>query len=273
MTDIRLLVVDLDGTVVGASNQIEPPVIEAIRAVQARGIDVAIATGRMFHSALRFHHDLQSTLPLMAYQGAIIQDPHTNHLHRHWAVSKEQVLQLLDFFEQPDHASQLSIHLYIDDLLYVREITDETLRYAERSHAEPIAVGDLRMILTTDPTKLLVQSPNTELLDQLLLKLRQRYTADELYLTKSTDIFLEAANPQVNKGGAVQYVAEELLGLRADQVMAIGDNFNDLEMLIYAGIGIAMGGAPAGVQQVADWVAPDVEMHGAAIAIHKFLLS
>ncbi|MGG6294538.1 Cof-type HAD-IIB family hydrolase [Leptolyngbya sp. AN02str] len=272
MADIQLLVVDLDGTVVGRSNQIEPIVIQAIRAAQQRGIRVAIATGRMFRSALRFHHDLTSDLPLMVYQGALIKDPATAHVHRHWAVSKDYVRQLLDFFEQPEHRDQLSVHLYIEDELYVRELTEETARYAERSHVEPTPVGDLRNMLSVDPTKVLVQSQNVDLINQLLAALRQRYRPTELYLTKSVDIFLEAANPLVNKGAAVQYLAEEILGLQPAQVMAIGDNFNDLEMIQYAGIGVAMGNAPDGVKAIANWIAPEVEVGGAAAAIEEFLL-
>ncbi|WP_448599243.1 Cof-type HAD-IIB family hydrolase [Thermoleptolyngbya sp.] len=269
---IRLLVVDLDGTVVGASNQISARVKQAVQAVQAQGVPVAIATGRMYQSARRFHADLGSTLPLMSYQGALIKDPADDTLHRHWHLPKVYAQQLLEFYEQPSVREEVSVHFYIDDQLYVREITAETEAYAARSNIEPIAVGDLRTLLDADLTKILAQSSNVELIDNLLSKLRQRYTSAELYLTKSVDIFLEATHPDVNKGNAVRYLAENILGLRADQVMAIGDNFNDFEMLQYAGIGVAMGNAPEGVRAIANWVAPSVEEDGAAIAIEKFIL-
>ncbi|MFQ3616715.1 MAG: Cof-type HAD-IIB family hydrolase [Cyanobacteriota bacterium] len=269
---IRLLVVDLDGTVVGASNQISARVKQAVQAAQAQGIPVAIATGRMYQSARRFHADLGSTLPLMSYQGALIKDPADDTLHRHWHVPKVYAQQLLEFYEQPSVREEVSVHFYINDQLYVREITAETEAYAERSSIEPIAVGDLRTLLDADLTKILAQSSNVELIDNLLEKLRQRYTPAELYLTKSVDIFLEATHPAVNKGNAVRYLAENILGLRSDQVMAIGDNFNDFEMLQYAGVGVAMGNAPEGVQAIANWVAPSVEEDGAAIAIEKFIL-
>jgi hydroxymethylpyrimidine pyrophosphatase-like HAD family hydrolase len=74
-------------------------------------------------------------------------------------------------------------------------------------------------------------------------------------------------------GRAVRYLAEEVLQLQPENVMVIGDNFNDLEMIQYAGIGVAMGNAPAGVQAIADWVAPTVEANGAAAAIEEFLLN
>ncbi|MEH2163506.1 MAG: Cof-type HAD-IIB family hydrolase [Nostoc sp.] len=270
--DIKLLVLDIDGTIAGHSNTISAGVKQAIVAVQARGIPVAIATGRMYRSALRFHEDIGSTLPLMAYQGAWIQDPITQKIHRHWAVSREIAQQLLDYFEQPELRSLLSVHFYINDQLYVRELTKETQIYAERSRIIPIPVGDLRQTLTNKPTKILALSDDIDVIDKLLGNLRRQYTPAELYLTTSVATFFEATNASVNKGTAVRYLAEELLGLQLANVMAIGDNFNDVEMLESVGLGVAMGNAPAGVQAIAQWVAPSVEQDGAAVAIEKFLL-
>ncbi len=271
-TAIRLLVIDLDGTVVGKSNQVEPPVLEAIQAAKAKGIRVAIATGRMYRSALRFHQVIGSDLPLMTYQGALIRDPLSDRLIRHWALDTDYAGQLLDYFEQPELRDRLSVHFYINDQLYVREIRPETVLYAERSKIEPIAVGDLRKTLEQPPTKILALSDDPDLIDHLLVSLRQRYGPAELYFTKSVATFFEAANPLVNKGTAVRYLAEEVLGLQPENVMTIGDNFNDVEMLEYAGIGVAMGNAPEPVRAIADWVAPDVEEFGAAIAIKELLL-
>lgn len=271
-TGIKLLVVDIDGTIAGESNQISQPVKQAIQAAQAKKVQVAIATGRMYRSALRFHREINSTLPLLAYQGAWIQDPHTQQLHRHWPVSRQTAHQLLDYFEQPKLRSLLSVHFYINDQLYVRELTPETQIYSERSGIEAIAVGDLRQVLTTEPTKVLALSDDIDIIDQLLGNLRQQYTPAELYLTKSVATFFEATNPLVNKGTGVRYLAE-LLGLQPANIMTIGDNFNDVEMLEYAGIGVAMGNAPAEVKAFAQWVAPSVEQDGAAAAITEFLLS
>lgn len=270
--EIKLLVLDIDGTIAGTSNQISPKVKQAIQASQAKGVQVAIATGRMYRSALRFHQEVGSTLPLMAYQGAWIQDPATQKIHRHWSVERQTAIQLLDYFEQPELRSLLSVHFYINDCLYVREITPETKIYAERSGVEALAVGDLRLAMIDEPTKVLALSDDVAIVQNLLGSLRQKYTPAELYLTTSVATFFEATNPLVNKGTGVRYLAEELLGISAANVMTIGDNFNDLEMLEYAGIGVAMGNAPADVKAVASWVAPSVESDGAAAAIEEFLL-
>ncbi|MBW4646550.1 MAG: Cof-type HAD-IIB family hydrolase [Goleter apudmare HA4340-LM2] len=271
--DIKLLVLDIDGTISGHSNTISTRVKQAIAAVQARGIQVAIATGRMYRSALRFHQEINSTLPLSAYQGAWIQDPSDQKIHRHLSVPRELAHQLLDYFEQPQLRSFLSVHFYINDQLYVRALTPETQLYAERSSITAIPVGDLRQVLDQEPTKVLALCDDTDVIQDVLGDLRSQYTPAELYLTTSVATFLEATNPFVNKGTAVRYLAEEILGLHRANVMTIGDNFNDLEMLEYASLGVAMGNAPARVQAIAQWVAPSVEEDGAAEAIERFLLT
>lgn len=273
VNDIKLLVLDIDGTITGHSNTLSVTVKEVIAAVQAKGIKVTIATGRMYCSALRFHQEIGSTLPLIAYQGAWIQDPGNDKIHRHLPVSREITQQLLEYFEQPDLRSLLSVHFYINDQLYVREITKETDNYQQRCGVNAIPVGDLRQLLDHEPTKILALSEDANLTQQLLADLRLRYKPTDLYLTTSVPTFLEAANTHVNKGHAVRYLAEEMLGLESHHVMTIGDNFNDVEMLSYAAISVAMGNAPPEVQAIANWVAPSIELDGAAVAIEKFLLS
>ena len=274
--DIKLLVLDIDGTIAGHSNQVRPAVLEAVKAAQAQGVQVAIATGRMYRSALRFHEKIGADLPIAAYQGAWIQDPITNKRHLHQPVPTTLAAELLDYLEQPEFKSRLSIHFYINDELYVREVIGDTKEYALRSGIPPNAVGDLRLtldpVLNQSPTKILALSEDTQLIDELLVNVRQLYRPEELYLTKSVATFFEMAHPLVNKGLAVDYLVREVLQIAPEQVMAIGDNFNDVEMLQYAGIGVAMGDAPPEVKAIANWVAPSVEEDGVAVAIDRFIL-
>jgi hypothetical protein len=246
---------------------------QAVQALQSRGIQVAIATGRMYCSALRFYQELQLTLPLIAYQGAWIQDPQTNHRVQHLPVPQALTVELLDFLSQPVYQADVSIHLYLNDELHVREVGQDTLDYAARSGITARAVTNFQNALgAADATKILALSKNRNLLEQIWNELQHRYPRTKLYLTRSTESFVEAAHPHVNKGMAVKYLSEQLLQLRPEQVMAIGDNYNDLEMLDYAGIGVAMGNAPRAVQEAANWVAPSVELDGVAAAISRFVL-
>jgi Cof subfamily protein (haloacid dehalogenase superfamily) len=271
--EIKLLIVDIDGTIAGKSNQVSPRVKQAIAAAKATGVRVGIATGRMYQSAVRFHHEIGADFPVLAYQGAWIQDPATGKLYRHTPIPVQTARELIDYFEQPQLIDKLSLHVYRDDALYVREINLDTKEYLERSDVEASAVGDLRTILTDRPTKILAMSEDIDLINGLLTDLQQRYPADELHITTSVPIFLEATNAGVNKGTAIDFIAKEIMGITAQNVLAIGDNYNDVEMLAYAGIGVAMGNAPDDVRANADWVAPDIEADGVAVAIEKFILN
>ena len=278
LQDIKLVVVDIDGTISGDANRVNERVKKAVKAAQAKGVKVAIATGRMYCSALRFHGEIGSDLPLISYQGAFIKDPQTNELVGHWPVEQEQALALLDDLGEYATNDQLSIHIYVNDQLYVRQMTAQTQAYAERSKVPVTVVGDLREFLTSPnndhpPTKILALSDTAELVTEMLRVLKGRYTPQQLYLTKSVATFFEATNPIANKGTAVKYLAEDILGLERSQVLAIGDNFNDLEMIEYAGIGVVMGNAPEGLKAYGDWIAPSVEEDGAAVAIEKFVLN
>ncbi len=269
---IRLLVVDIDGTIAGPSNQVSDRVLNALHQVQAQGIPVAVATGRMYSSAQRFHQVVQSQLPLIAYQGAWIQNPHDQTLHQHTPLPADRAQELLTYFAQPHLQPHVSIHLYLDDQLYVEAMLPDTKDYTDRAGIPVTLVENLTTLLDRAPTKLLAMSENTDLIATALADLKTRYRPDQMYLTTSTATFLEATHPAVNKGNAVRYLAESLLGISLSQVMAIGDNCNDREMLESVGWGVAMGDAPEMVKAVANWVAPNVIADGAAVAIERFLL-
>ncbi len=272
--DIRLVVLDIDGTIAGESNEVRPKVVNAIAAVKAKGIKVAIATGRMYRSALYFAQAISADLPIICYNGAWIQDAHTEEMLWHRPVPIDLAYELLDYCEQPERRTDLDVHFYFNDELYVREIKEETRLYIERSRIEANAVGDLRKILAqAPPTKILAMSTNPEITQTLLSTLQQRYCAEQLYLTQSNPYFVEACHPEASKGKAVRYLVEEVLQLQAQNAIAIGDNFNDVEMLQYAGLGVAMGDAPAEVKAYADWVAPNVEADGVVAALEKFVLT
>jgi Cof subfamily protein (haloacid dehalogenase superfamily) len=267
---IKLLVLDIDGTMVGSSNEITKPVKLAIEKAQEQNIKVTLATGRMYRSALPYYEQINTDLPLIAYNGAWIQNPQSKE-RQHFPIAKEIALELLDYFESPSLNPYFGVHCYLDDQLYVREITPSTREYAERSQVEAIAVGDLRVILKSNPTKVLAIAHKTKMIKKCFPDLKKRYSTEQLYLTQSAHNLLEAIHPDVHKGKAVQYLAETILGITREEVMVMGDNFNDVEMLQYAGLGVAMGNAPPEVKQIADWVAPDVEADGVAVAINKFL--
>ncbi|NJK65083.1 MAG: HAD family phosphatase [Synechococcaceae cyanobacterium SM2_3_1] len=267
-SDIRLLVLDIDGTISGESNQITPAVLETLNRVRHQGIDVAIATGRMYRSAVRFHQEIQASMPLSTYQGALIRQPEDGQTHRHWLVDTVLAQKLLDAYAD----YPLAIHIYIDDQLYVKEMNPLSQAYAERSQVPAQLFSQYPDPQSFRATKILAMTEDTDLIDELTIIIQAQFPADQLYFTRSTPTFLEATHAAVNKGSAVKYLAEGMLGLTADQVMTIGDSDNDIEMLQYAGIGVAMGNAKPEIKAIADWIAPSVEEDGVVAAIEEFIL-
>ena len=268
-SDIRLLVLDIDGTIAGNSNEVSPVVVDAIAAAKAIGIKVAIATGRMYQSALRFHKTIDSDMPLAAYQGAILKDPRTDRLYHHHHLPLEMAQTLLDTLEQfPLEA----IHVYVDDNLYIQESNPLSDWYAERSRVNLNFLKDLDGNGSLPPTKVLGMTQDIQLIDDLLERMRAKFPPNQLYLTKSLPTFFEATHPGINKGIVVKYMAEELLGLAPEQVMVVGDSYNDLEMFDYAGTAVAMGNAEEQVKARSSWQAPSIDENGVAAAIETFIL-
>jgi len=268
--DIRLLILDIDGTVTGEFHSIRQPVIEAVQAAQAQGVQVAIATGRSYQSALPFYEKICSTLPLIAYDGALIREPQTGIVHRHLSIEPQVAVQLLDYLEHHESEEHLSIHIHIEDKIFIQNFNTTTLAYLEQFQLQATPVSDLRQVLDQGLTKVKALSRDSQLLNSL--QQHYNYNPTKLCLTQYEEISLEAVHPNVNKGTAANYLAETLLALQPEQVMAIGNEFNDVEMLKYAGIGVAMGNAPEAVQAIADWVAPSVEADGVAAAIQTWIL-
>ena len=135
----------------------------------------------------------------------------------------------------------------------------------------PIVVSDMRPLLNQATTKVMVLSDDLEVITHLSTQLKTSQSRTRVKEYKSI-AFLEAFHPTVNKRLAVSYLTEEILGLRPENVMAVGDDFTDIEMLQYAGLGVAMGNAPPAVKECADWVTATIEEDGVVQAVEKWIL-
>jgi Cof subfamily protein (haloacid dehalogenase superfamily) len=269
--DIRLLVLDVDGTLVDESNRISQSVAHSIRSAQRRGVAIAIATGRLFQTSLPAYDSSGSTLPLICCEGAMIRDRKTGFVHRHWSLEPGVAAQMLDHTERLNSSGRLSVHFYIDDEVYVSNLNRTSINYFEGSNVEPIVVSDLRQLLDRATTKVLVLSDDRQVISRLSSELKTVHSRTQVRQYKSIT-FLEAFHPAVNKRLAVSYLAEEIMALRPENVMAVGDDFTDIGMLQYAGIGVAMGNAPVEVRASADAVTTTFEKDGVARAIEKWIL-
>jgi Cof subfamily protein (haloacid dehalogenase superfamily) len=268
---IRLIALDLDGTLFSEDLVVSPANRAAIAAAQARGIVVTLATGRMFRATLPHAQALGITAPLICYQGALIRDPVSGATLLHRPVPRETAFDVLAMLT----AEGLYPNLYLDDNLYVAEMNPGTEFYARLNGGLPInPVGDITRFLASRedaPTKITVVLPRPGDTDPLVERLRARF-GERIYATKSYPIFAEVINPACDKGAALAALAERL-GIAREETMAVGDGLNDLPMLAWAGVGVAMGQASPAVRQGATHVTSPLAEDGLAAAIHRFALT
>jgi Cof subfamily protein (haloacid dehalogenase superfamily) len=218
----------------------------------------------MFRSVLPYLEEAGLDDPVICYQGAVVADPATGTFLRHVPIPREVALEAIDAVV----AAGFHINCYVDDLLYVAEVTPEARAYADFQGLEIHAVGPLREWLRVDPTKLVaVGDPHS--LDELEDVLKQRFT-DRLFVSKSLPHFLEFAHPDVSKGSGLQFVADRL-GFTAAETVACGDGENDRALLDWAGFRVAVANAHEEILARADLVVPDVEHEGVAQLLDAFV--
>jgi Cof subfamily protein (haloacid dehalogenase superfamily) len=243
---------------------LRPRTAAAVAAVRATGAHVIVVTGRMFRAVRPYLEQARLTDPVVCYQGAVVADPTTGTFLRHVPIPRERALEALDAVT----AAGFHVNCYLDDTLYVAEVTPEARAYADFQHIEIHAVGDLRAWLEDDPTKL-VAVGDPAALDDLEGELKPRFHG-RLYVSKSLPYFLEFAHPNVSKGAGLEFVARRL-GFGAEETVACGDGENDRELLDWAGFGVAVANAHEEILARADLVVPPVDEEGVATLLEAYL--
>jgi Cof subfamily protein (haloacid dehalogenase superfamily) len=201
---------------------------------------------------------------VVCYQGAVVAEPATGEFLLHVPIPLPAAREAIEVVT----AAGFHFNCYVDDLLYVEEVTPEARRYANFQHLEIHAVGDLVTWLDSDPTKL-VAVGDPDALDDLEAELKPRF-AGRLFISKSLPFFLEFAHPDVSKGSGLTFVAERL-GFGPDETVACGDGENDRELLDWAGFGVAVANAHEDVLERADLVVPSVQEEGVASLLEAYL--
>jgi len=232
--------------------------------VRAAGSHVIIVTGRMFRSTRPYALEAGLDDPLVCYQGAVVADPLTGVFLRHVPIPRAVALEAIDAVVE----AGFHVNCYVDDVLYVAEVTPEARAYADFQDLEIHAVGDLRTWLHADPTKLVAVGVPEEL-DALEDVLKPRFRG-RLFVSKSLPHFLEFAHPDVSKGSGLAFVAERL-GFTAAETVACGDGENDRELLDWAGFGVAVANAHEEILRRADLVVPPVQEEGVALLFEAFV--
>ena len=261
---IRCIAMDLDDTLLSDDLSISHTNELAIKEALQRGVKIILASGRMIVSMRPYAQKLKLDLPLISYNGAIISAALSGEIIYSQPIPKELTVQVISIFRQRG----VHLNLYQDDKLYIDEVNTWSKKYEVSAGVPAYPVGDLVEFLKDPPPKLLGIG-EIEVINQLQSDLQQQF-GTQLIFTKSKPTYLEILAAGVSKGRALQFLAEKW-GFDRKEVMAIGDAPNDLSMISWAGIGVAIGNANSSVKEQADWVVSDNNHNGVAEAIHRAL--
>jgi Cof subfamily protein (haloacid dehalogenase superfamily) len=267
----RLIAADVDGTLVDDRRKIPPAVREALAEARAGGCHLTLATGRMYASVLPFAEAVRTDVPLILYNGAALVERGTRRVTFRRClplVDARLALTLLKRFP-------LHVNLYAGEGLYIEQVTPAATESMVKDGVQAEPVEDLVAFLHEDPVKLLCIGEPVVLeafrVAFLVDRARRGLPGQPPHLVRSEPTYLEVLPPGVNKGVALAELARQL-GIPLDQVVAFGDNLNDLEMLEVAGLGVAVGNAHPDLKASADLVAGTNNEGGMAAVIREVIL-
>jgi Cof subfamily protein (haloacid dehalogenase superfamily) len=218
----------------------------------------------MFQSVRPYALEAGIDDPVVCYQGAVVAEPVSGRWLRHVPIRLDLAREAIAAVNDEG----FGLNCYVGDELYVAALTPEARRYADFQHLQLHEVGDLLAWLEEPPTKLVVID-DPEVLDGLKQRLLARFDG-RLYISKSLPYFLELASPAVTKATGLGFLAEHV-GFTRERTVAFGDGENDIELVDWAGYGVAVANAHDRVKELADLVCPSVDEEGVAQVLEAFL--
>jgi len=265
-TGKRLIALDLDGTVMGRERIISQRVRHAVKQAIDQGHLVTIATGRGFAPTAHFAQDLGVNAPIICYQGALVRDYRDGRTVHSATIPLPVARDLIDFSE----TRKLNFQVYTqDDRAYVSQLNSVAEGIAELSGIPVTAVKDLAGWLSHPPIKFIFFEQE-EAVPELVRNMQAQFDG-HLQVVRSWDQLIEATGPSISKGEALARLAV-YMGVAQAETIAVGDQDNDVSMIAWAGLGVAMGNASPAAKAAADVVAPALEADGAAWAIEQYVL-
>lgn len=264
--DIRMIVLDLDGTLLTSQNTLSERSIRAVSACISRGITVTVATGRIFHSVLPFAGKLKLTEALITANGAEIRAPGDKEAVYYQPIEGDLARDVLAFFRDKGWY----IQCYQDGRLFVDKVDERAESYGRLTFLDPEPLGDDLYTMDAEPVKLLSIASGAE--EAVFIRETvQKHFGDTLYAAVSNRLFVDMAHPGVSKARGLEILMKKE-GVTALQTMVVGDSENDLPLFERAGFSVAMGNARGDIREKADAVTLSSDEDGAALALERFVL-
>ncbi len=261
---IRLIAIDLDGTLLNDSKQIGEQTINALCCLPSRGVRVVIASARPPRSVRHIYQMLNLDTFQINYNGAMIWDEPARRAVFHRPLSGRLVREIVDFSR--DHFEEILVSCEIMDRWYT-DRTEQPFTTETGRLFKPDVIASIEEICAVDPTKLMLLG-EPAILSRLEPELVERY-GDRVTILQTDDHLIQIMSPKASKAVALQLVANHY-GVPISEIMAIGDAPNDVGMLQLAGVAVAMDNAHREVKKVADWIAPSNNDHGVHAALVRY---
>lgn len=264
----KLIVTDMDGTLLGSNHQVTDENKLALKKALEKGINVAVATGRMFDSAKSHTSFLGNKMPIISCNGALIQEAETGEVIYSNKMDSNVCLDIINILEKHNVFYQCCTS---DTLMckYNKEYLEKYKDIHDSMAKEiNIVIKDdfTKDVLENDILKLIVSEENN---GELLEKLKKDISkVADLEITSSWFNNIEIMNKDVNKGNAVSHIAK-YLGIDKKDIIAFGDNYNDVSMLEYVGMGVAMGNADDFIKEKANYITSINDESGVAKALYN----
>ncbi len=263
----KLLILDIDGTLNNSQKVITDKTKSYIKKAQNKGVSVFLASGRSSYGMRQSAEDLELSSTggyLLSFNGGTCIDCATNTTLYKKAIDSQIAHKVFDFAKKHN----LPYLTYDNDLLVCEEVTDFIKLEAKINNLTIHQVNDMKEYVNYNTPKIIIAS------DANVLEKIEPIAQDEfknLAVFRSEPFFLEFNPPNVDKGSAIISILEKL-DVHIDEVIAVGDGFNDITMIETAGLGVAMGNAQDKVKEVADYITKSNDEDGVCDVIQKFIL-
>lgn len=262
--DYKLVAVDIDGTLVNDKKEILDETLKTIHKAIDNEVIFAICTGRPYASTKRLADKIDRNIPLILYNGGAIRMSKTNEVLYHQILTRKQsedIYQLITTYGG-------TYIFWSDEKLYTNRMNHFTEGYQKIATIAPIIVGSKEEVPFDNITKFIWFEEAETLIEYQKTILKKLEGVN--YFT-SNPTFLEMVHQDVSKATAMERLGN-YYGIKQEEMMALGDGFNDLPMLDYAGLSIVMENAVEEVKQHADFITLSNECDGVGYAIRKFIL-
>jgi len=269
MMNYKMIVLDLDDTLLRDDQTISKRTKDALLLAQEAGVKVVLASGRPTFGMRWVAKELkldQYGSYILSFNGSKIIDCKINEEKYSRTLSAETVHRLYDLSKR----EEVGILTYADDAIIVEEPSEFASIESELTGLPVKVVPNFKEAIQEPVVKALMLKEAGRLVD--VEKKLQAELEGELSVMRSKPFFLEFTQMGVTKGASLDYLIKPM-GIKAEEVIAIGDSYNDLTMIEFAGLGVAMGNAPEDIREKADFVTASNMADGVAEVVEEFVLN